>query len=777
MATDSEQRGRATAGDLRDVAGVLFRRAWLIAGSIAVVVGLSAAVLAVLGSVYRSEAKLLVRVGRESVALDPTATTGQMVSLALNRVNEINSEIEILTSRQLASRVVADIGAGNILRPAGRWSGMAAAVADEGAAPGDQQDDSGMQRAVDAFAKRLEVRAIKDSSVLTVSYEAADPLMAQEVLQKLLANYLDAHITAHRTAGSLGFFARETTALGESLGRTELALRDLKNESGIVSVEAQRETLSQRLAELNQASSRNRTALAVSRARLAVLLKQLAAQPAMVLAQENTGMAGTAVEFMRQKLYELQTEEQALLIRYMPESAPVTSIRRQIEESKVILAREESGHKEIHLEANVVRRELELKSLAEQDNLAALEAEGAALAGNLAAASDTLRTLNEVTRRSAQLERQRDFEKAMLEGYAGKSEQARIDQELEAQRISNISVLQAATLPDKPVRPNKSLVLALALLLGLTGGLALAFTVDRLDHSFHGPQDLERAISAPVLTAVPRAGTPVVLLDALVAQGKPAAKAPALTVLALDGPPAPSAPATSAAGSRPTDGTDPGASRRHHRHHRHMRRQLDAYDELRDELMILRGGTLPATFGVLGPTGGEGASTVATNLAIKLAGSGDGPGLLVDCHLDRPAMHDMFDLPLSPGLGELISGRVADGALIRSPLPHLDVLTAGRTGRFLPMTQKLQALRLLLGEWKKRYRFVVLDLPPACGAGSAVRKASLLDGVVMVVQAERSRREIVERAWRLLTTAKIELLGLVLNQRRFPLPQWLYERL
>jgi uncharacterized protein involved in exopolysaccharide biosynthesis/Mrp family chromosome partitioning ATPase len=768
MPTGSEQHEKPIVGNLRDVAGVLFRRRWLIAGTIAAVVALAVLALAMLGNVYRSEAKLLVRVGRESVALDPTATTGQMVSLALNRIYEINSEIEILTSRQLADRVVAELGPESILRPNGRSLGGSVAIADEGPAPDGERDTSDAERAASALLKRLDVRAIKDSSILTVSYEAVDPSHAQQVLQSLLTNFLDEHITAHRTSGSLQFFTREAAALGESLGRTELAMRDLKNESGIVSIDAQRDTLSQHLAELNQAASRNATALAISRARLAVLEEQLAGQPAMVLTQENTGMAGTAVEFMRQKLYELQAEEQALLARYLPESIPVTRIREQIEESRRILAKAETSHKEVHWEANPVRRELELRCLGEHDNRAALEAESASLAGERSEVGEKFRKLNEVTRRNAQLERQRDFEKGMLDGYAGKTEQARIDQELEAQRISNISVVQPATLPDKPVRPNKSLVLALALLLGLAGGLGLAFMTDRLDHSFHGPQDLERVLAVPVLTSVPLDKAPVVVM-----LESPAGAAPALE--GRDAQPAVAAPAADApAGDRPEAGAcEKSAQRSGPRE----RREPDAYDELRDELMILRGGSLPAAIGVLGPTGGEGSSTVATNLAIKLAGSGDGPGLLVDCNMERPAIHEMFALAKSPGLSETIRGHVSDGALIGSPLPQLDVLTAGRAGRFLPTTHMLQALGALLEDWKKRYRFVVLDLPPVCGAGSAVRIASLLDGVVMVVEAERSRREIVERAWRLLMTAKVGLFGFVLNQRRFPLPQWLYERL
>ena len=65
--------------------------------------------------IFRSEATLMVRLGRESVSLDPTATTGQVVSIGMDKENEINSELAILQSRELAEKVVDAIGVDMIL--------------------------------------------------------------------------------------------------------------------------------------------------------------------------------------------------------------------------------------------------------------------------------------------------------------------------------------------------------------------------------------------------------------------------------------------------------------------------------------------------------------------------------------------------------------------------------------------------------------------------------------------------------------------------------------
>ena len=300
----------------RDIAGVLFRRK----GQTAAFFGAAgiAAVAYVLFApeVYRSEAKLLVKIGRESVALDPTATTGQIISVARSRMNEINSELEILGSRDLAEGVVDALGHERILRPgapAGRAGAGEKAVAEPLA----------REKAIDTVLDNFDISVVKDSNVISASFEARDPELARAVLRKLMALYLDRHIAVHRTSGSHSFFAAETEKRRALLDRIETALRDLKNESGIASLESQREILSQHVGELERELAKSGVARAAAWARLDALISQVEGLPAMRVSSETSGIPGTAVEAMRERLYELQLEEHDLRARYRPDELPV----------------------------------------------------------------------------------------------------------------------------------------------------------------------------------------------------------------------------------------------------------------------------------------------------------------------------------------------------------------------------------------------------------------------------------------------------------------------
>ncbi len=112
--TMDEERIHETS--LRDLYYVLFRHKWkIILFFFAVIIAVTVGTF-LCAEIYRSKAMLLVRLGRESVTLDPTAATGQIINISSSRTTEINSELEILKSRELIEKVVDSIGADEFLK-------------------------------------------------------------------------------------------------------------------------------------------------------------------------------------------------------------------------------------------------------------------------------------------------------------------------------------------------------------------------------------------------------------------------------------------------------------------------------------------------------------------------------------------------------------------------------------------------------------------------------------------------------------------------------------
>lgn len=176
---------------------------------------------------------------------------------------------------------------------------------------------------------------------------------------------------------------------------------------------------------------------------------------------------------------------------------------------------------------------------------------------------------------------------------------------------------------------------------------------------------------------------------------------------------------------------------------------------------------------------GEGVSAVALNFALALAEADEhGKVLLCDANADSPAVHKVFQVEQSPGLTEAVAGQCEpEAAIRRTGVEALDILPVG-DGRMSP-SGIVDSPRLapILAALKEEYRVVVLDAAPVIECSATARLAAASDGAVLVVEAERQRWEVAQRATDLLTDAGARIVGAVLNRRRFHIPAFLYDRL
>jgi Mrp family chromosome partitioning ATPase len=172
------------------------------------------------------------------------------------------------------------------------------------------------------------------------------------------------------------------------------------------------------------------------------------------------------------------------------------------------------------------------------------------------------------------------------------------------------------------------------------------------------------------------------------------------------------------------------------------------------------------TVGVTSSHRGEGVSTVAAHLAATAASYGQGPVLLVDCNLVRPAAHALLGVSLSPGLSACLRG--VEGALAairRSPIPGLSVLPAGDLHGSPARLYGAAALGELIQRAAERFELTVFDLPSASQASCLAQLAGRLDGVVLVIEVGRVTREVARSAKERLESAGARLVGSVLNHR------------
>ena len=166
---------------------------------------------------------------------------------------------------------------------------------------------------------------------------------------------------------------------------------------------------------------------------------------------------------------------------------------------------------------------------------------------------------------------------------------------------------------------------------------------------------------------------------------------------------------------------------------------------------------------------------MAREIASLLCRDGSAQAVLVDANLRSPSQHLAFRLERTGGLSELATQGLAPEAAVRqgpgSPLP---IVTAGRPAGSPTAILGLPALKAAIEQLRARFDWVILDGPPITVYSDAAILAPLVDGVVLVVEAEKTRWEVVSQAKRTLEESGGRILGAVLNRQRYHIPPALY---
>lgn len=159
---------------------------------------------------------------------------------------------------------------------------------------------------------------------------------------------------------------------------------------------------------------------------------------------------------------------------------------------------------------------------------------------------------------------------------------------------------------------------------------------------------------------------------------------------------------------------------------------------------------------------GEGKSTTSGNLALAFA-QDEKKVILIDCDLRKPSLHKKFRISNNRGLSDVIIDRDKLNKCIQKRTEYLDILTAGKIPPNPSEMLGSQAMSSLLDELSNIYDVIILDSPPVLAVTDAQILSTKSDGVVLVVRAEKTKKDTVIAAKGVLDKVNANILGTVLN--------------
>jgi capsular exopolysaccharide synthesis family protein len=188
----------------------------------------------------------------------------------------------------------------------------------------------------------------------------------------------------------------------------------------------------------------------------------------------------------------------------------------------------------------------------------------------------------------------------------------------------------------------------------------------------------------------------------------------------------------------------------------------EAYQAVRAAIELSSDAGYPRTLLVTSSRAGEGKSTTALAMAREVAASGR-KVLLIDADMRRPTLHDEIGVSREPGLSNFLTQQLAIEAVIsETDTPGLSFIPAGARP---PSPAELvggNGIRAMLSFLREEYDQIIIDSPPVLGLADAPRLSSLVDGTMLIIEANRSQVGAIDNAVRRLKAARANLIGAVL---------------
>ena len=292
---------------------------------------------------------------------------------------------------------------------------------------------------------------------------------------------------------------------------------------------------------------------------------------------------------------------------------------------------------------------------------------------------------------------------------------------------ANINIVDRGKVPDEAVFPKKKIFLSCGLLLGLFGGLMLAFALESLDDTITTSDQIESWAGLPALASIP----------CVLGEGRHS---------------------RALADKVSTNGFDLVTLKRP------QSNVAEAYRSLRSSLLLSNVDQTPKVIVISSGFPSEGKTMTSSNCAITLAQRGVRV-LLVDGDLRRSSIHKRFGLGQETGLTTLLAGTSGDEC-IKTPiaeLPTLSVLVAGP--RPPAPSEMLSSLRMqeVLKKWSVEYDHIVFDTSPIFPVADALVLAAQADAVLLVVRAGVTRKKALQRMKEVLSRVNARITGVVLN--------------
>lgn len=689
------------------------RRRLPLAGAIAIIVATLVGANMSLQTPLYSASALIVLDPRQQQVVNPNQEI--MSDLPSTNMTVVDSEIEVLRSRRLAERLVADLGLvqnpafNPYLAPQREAPAWLQAIRTTLGQPAQRPDTpaEGYEAALEDMIiervwRSIAARRRGMTYAIEVSAVSPDPALAARLANAAVEAYLTLQVedrveAARRASGWLGERLDELRA---DVEEKERAVEAYRAQTGLLDAGGSSLTETQ-IAEVQTSVLAARADLAEKRARYRQV-QELVRQGTSI---EETAdvLNSSAILDLRGRQSQIDRQIAELEQRYRPEHPELQSARAARDDI------ERQLRVEIGRIANSLRNEVEVA----QSRLGALEASLSGARGELVESNDALVRLRE-------LEREAQASQEVYQNYLRRLEEVTAQDRLNS---TNARVVTNARAPRAPFSPNLRVTLALAIVLGLIAGIGTAILLELLDQTITSAERVEEKLGVAVTGTIPQVSRRYLKLLA------PGEQNPAGYL--VDKP---------------------------------MSAFAEAFRVLRTAIVYSDPDRRRRIVAVTSALPDEGKTTTALCLARVAATAGERV-LVVDCDLRRRSLNEALDIAPLTGLLQVLAGeKTLEEAIVHDEHTSVEILPLAEAAFSARDVFGSDAMRELIEEMRSQYDLVIFDCPPLLAVADARVIAALSDTTLLVARWGKTQFPVLRNALHQALETGADVIGVAINR-------------
>ncbi|MGH7231606.1 MAG: GumC family protein [Nitrospiraceae bacterium] len=696
---------------LRDYLRIIFKRKWAVLGLFASIVMAAVLYLLVQPPVYESTVSLLVEPSGPNVM----SKVVEEVYVPTNvSIDYYKTQYELLKSHQIVQQAARRLDLKShpeySAKPLGmlesRLAGvkttfalLAAIVTGSADTPAPLPESEAERRLVNKFREHITIKPVPNSRIVRVTVESVDPHLAADAANTIASVYitrsLEMKIGASEEAAK--WIAARVDEIRKKVEQSERTLHDFASRYGLVSVDDRKRLVTQKLGDLNTQLVQAETKRVEAEARFKQLVSVMGDPRAAESSAEVLG--SLLIQNLRAQEVQVAQRVAELSDKYGPKHPAMVQATTELRELKVgIQAEVKKIYASSKAEYDVaVARERVIRNALNQQK-----------ADVMAAGQHEVQY--------GILEREVQSNRQLYEMFLKRMKETDIATEI---RTSNIYVADPGIVSLVPVKPKKIQTVLLATLLGLLGGVGLAFFLEYMDSTIKSPEDIGYYLPGLAFLGF----LPVFSESAKNSKGVDLA----------------------------THETPQSIFAEHLR-------------TIRTSLVLSAADKPPTSFLVTSATEAEGKSAFSVNLAISFAQLGR-PTVLLEGDFRKPRLQKVFGLDLKRGLSHYLVGEAELHEVMQpTQVPNLKVIPCGAIPPNPAELLQSQRMLDLLEGFRKEEVYTVVDCSPILAVTDPVIVGHSVDGVILVVRAAHTTRHAARMAARVMRDGKTRVLGVVLQR-------------